>query len=75
MATSWQLIDLRGNYGMHLISVARGWGVGAAIAPPPNNASSELCRYVWKFVGTSKPTSMSFVPDKVSEVSTTCWKK
>ena len=38
------------------ISVARG-GFG-------------FCRYIWKFVGTCKPTSMSFCTDKVSEVPT-----
>ena len=32
--------------------------------PPPNNAFSEFCRYIWKFVATCKPTSMSFVPTK-----------
>ena len=46
-------------------SVARGGGGGeggGAIAP--NNAFSEFCRYIWKSVGTCKPTSMSFVPTK-----------
>ena len=33
------------------ISVARGGG-GAIAPPPPNNAFSEFCRYIWKFVGT-----------------------
>ena len=32
--------------------------------PPPHNAFSEFCRYIWKFVGTCKPTNMSFVPAK-----------
>ena len=41
-------------------SVARG---GRRASPPPN-AFSEFCRYIWKFVGTCKPTSMSFVPTK-----------
>ena len=41
-------------------SVARGGGGPAP--PPPNNAFSEFCRYIWKSVGTCKPTSMSFVP-------------
>ena len=45
------------------ISVARGGG-GGHLPPPPNNAFSEFCRYIWKFVGTYKPTSMSFVPTK-----------
>ena len=30
----------------------------------PNNAISEFCRYIWQFVGTCKPASMSFVPTK-----------
>ena len=33
-------------------------------ATAPNNAFSEFCRYIWNFVGTCKPTSMSFVPTK-----------
>ena len=41
-----------------------GGGPGGTIAPPPNNAFSDFCRYIWKFVGTCKPTSMSFVPIK-----------
>ena len=49
-------------------SVARGGGGGAGgqfhPPPPPNNAFSEFCRYIWEFVGTCKPTSMSFVPTK-----------
>ena len=62
------------------ISVARaqrggGVGRGAIAPPPPNNALSEFCRYIWKFVGTCKPTSMSFVPTKLSEVPTKYWKK
>ena len=39
-----------------------GGGGGGAIAP--NNAFSEYCRYIWKFVRTCQPTSMSFVPIK-----------
>ena len=40
-------------------SVARGRGGGGG-----NNGFSEFCRYIWKFVATCKPTSMSFVPTK-----------
>ena len=50
------------------ISVARGGGGGGqgAVVPPSNNAFSEFCRYIWKFVGICKPTSMSFVyTDKI----------
>ena len=36
--------------GVTSISVARG-GAGGAAAPP-NNAFSDFCRYIWKFVGT-----------------------
>ena len=47
------------------ISVAGGGGgAGRQSPPPPNNAFSEFCRYIWKFVATCKPTSMSFVPTK-----------
>ena len=62
---SIQLYNLHGG-----ISVARGGGggvgggAGGAAAPPPNNAFSDFCRYIWKFVGTCEPTSMSFVPTK-----------
>ena len=52
-------------------SVARGGGggvggAGGAIAPPPppNNAISEFCWYIWKFVGTCKADKHSFVPTK-----------
>ena len=38
--------------------------------PPPNNAFLEFCRYIWKFVGTSKPTSLSFVPTEYLKPST-----
>ena len=30
---------------------------GAIAPPPPNNAFSEFCRYISKFVATCKPTS------------------
>ena len=51
------------------ISVAGGWGWGGGRAggqfpPTPNDAFSEFCRYISKFVATCKPTSMSFVPTK-----------
>ena len=46
------------------ISVAGGGGQGGNSPPPPNNAFSEFCRYISKFVATCKPTSMSFVPTK-----------
>ena len=49
---------------MHQRSQRGGGGRGATAPPPPNNAFSEFCRYIWKFVGTCKPTSMSFVPTK-----------
>ena len=54
------------RYSMHLqhYSVARGGGRGAFAPPPPHNTFSEFCRYIWEFVGTCKPTSMSFVPTK-----------
>ena len=50
-----------------ITSVARGGGRGGGgncPPPPPNNAFSEFCRYIWKSVGTCKPTSMSFLPTK-----------
>ena len=37
---------------LSLISVAREGGRGAIAPPPPHNAFSEFCRYIWKFVGT-----------------------
>ena len=40
-------------------SVAGGGGGGGQL--PPNNAFSEFCRYIWKFVGTYKPTSILHV--------------
>ena len=48
---------------MKRISVARGGGGGCrgAIAPPPNKSFSEFCRYIWKFVGTCKPTSIVII--------------
>ena len=49
---------------LHYTSVARGGGGGGNFPPPPHNAFSEFCRYIWKFVGTCKPTSMPFVPTK-----------
>ena len=52
------------GWGEGTISVARGGGGRQLPPPPPNNAFSEFCRYIWKFVGTCKPTSMSFVPTK-----------
>ena len=60
--------------GRWFISVARG-GQGAIVPPPPNNAISDFCRYIWKFVGTCKPTSMSLCTDKVSDVPTKYLKK
>ena len=49
-------------------SVARGGGGGGQGAiippPPPNNAFLEFCRYICKFIGTCKPTSMSCIPSK-----------
>ena len=38
----------------------KGLGVGAIA----NNAFLKFYWYTWKFVGTCKPTSMSFVPTK-----------
>ena len=38
-----------------------------SVSPPPPPQImffSEFCRYIWKFVATCKPTSMSFVPTK-----------
>ena len=32
--------------------------------PPPRNAFSEFWRYIWKFVGTCKPTSRFTVPTR-----------
>ena len=45
-------------------SVDKGGGGAGGQRPPSNNAFSEFCRYIWKFVGTCKPTSMPFVPTK-----------
>ena len=51
---------------VYITSVARGEGGrgGGNCPPPPNNAFSEFCRYIWKSVGTCKPTSISFVSTK-----------
>ena len=50
-----------------IISVARGGQGGQLPPPPPHNAFSEFCRYIWKFVGTCKPTSMLFAPTKYQQ--------
>ena len=49
----------------------RGGGGGGG----GNNAFSEFCRYILKFVGTCKPTRMSFVPTKIVKYQTKYWKK
>ena len=54
-------------------SVARGGGGGQGGNCLPNNAFSEFCRYIWKFVGTLYMLADKHVictVDKVSEVPT-----
>ena len=43
--TGWHYSVARGGGG-------GGGGQGGNCPPPPNNAFSEFCRYIWKFVGT-----------------------
>ena len=61
-------------------SVARGGGGGGG-APPPNNAFSEFCRYIWKFVAVHLEICWYVLADKhiictdkISFVPTKYWK-